>query len=107
MPADALPRHARLGNAAIVGLLRVLVGYDFGDLPSCKAIRADALRALNMREMTYGWPTEMIRNVARDGGRVIEVPVDYRRRADGRSKVSGNLRASAGAGWHMLRVASR
>jgi len=57
--------------------------------------------------MTYGWPTEMIRNSARANGRVVEVPVDYRRRRDGRSKVSGSARGSAAAAWQMLRVAAR
>ena len=76
------------------------------DIGPFRAIRADLLTQLALREMTYGWPTEMIRNAARAGGRVIEVPVDYRRRAAGQSKVSGNLRASAKAGWHMLRVAA-
>ena len=48
---------------------------------------------------------EMIVRAARGGYRVLEVPVDYRARAGGRSKVSGSLRASLRAGWHMLRVA--
>jgi len=56
--------------------------------------------------MTYGLPTEMVRNAARDGYRVHEVPVDYRRRTGGRSKVSGTISGSLRAGWHMMRVAA-
>ena len=44
--------------------------------------------------MTYGWSVEMIARAARNGLRVREVPVTYRLRAGGESKVSGNLRAS-------------
>ncbi|HET7092415.1 MAG TPA: hypothetical protein VFI22_03030, partial [Thermomicrobiales bacterium] len=46
------------------------------------------------REMTYGWSVEMTARAARRGLRVREVPVGYRRRAGGVSKVSGNLRAT-------------
>ena len=42
--------------------------------------------------MTYGWSVEMIARAARNGLRVREVPVTYRKRAGGESKVSGNLR---------------
>ena len=57
---DALPAHARLGNRLVLTLLRLLLGARLGDLPSFKAIRADALRRLEMREMTYGWTVEML-----------------------------------------------
>jgi hypothetical protein len=55
-----------------------------------------------MREMTYGWSIEMIARAARSGLRVQEVPVTYRKRAGGVSKVSGNLRASLKAGYRIL-----
>jgi hypothetical protein len=48
--------------------------------------------------MTYGWSVEMIARAARNGLRVREIPVTYRLRAGGESKVSGNLRASVRAG---------
>jgi len=44
---------------------------------------------------------------ARLGYRVVEVPVSYRQRLGGQSKVSGNLAASLKAGWHMLKVVWR
>jgi hypothetical protein len=53
---------------------------------------------LGMQEMTYGWSVEMIARAARNGLQVREVPVTYRLRAGGDSKVSGNLRASIRAG---------
>jgi glycosyltransferase involved in cell wall biosynthesis len=101
----AMTLHQTAGNRLVASILNHRYRLNLTDIGPFRAIRADLLRELALREMTYGWPTEMIRNAARGGGRVIEVPVDYRRRAAGQSKVSGNLRTSAKAGWHMLRVA--
>jgi glycosyltransferase involved in cell wall biosynthesis len=55
-----LPLHARFGNRLVVGLLHRLLGRRLHDLPSCKAIRRRSLEALAMREMTYGWTTELV-----------------------------------------------
>jgi hypothetical protein len=57
-----------------------------------------------MREMTYGWPTEMMVKAARRGARVIEAPVSYHARRSGRSKVGGTVKGSALAAYHILRV---
>ncbi len=56
-----------------------------------RAIRRDTLLALGMREMTYGWNLEMQMRAARAGLRVLEMPVAYRRRLGGESKVAGSL----------------
>jgi hypothetical protein len=56
-----------------------------------RAIRRDALEKLGMREETYGWNLEMQMKAARAGLRILEIPVDHRRRAGGESKVSGTL----------------
>jgi glycosyltransferase involved in cell wall biosynthesis len=101
----SLALHQMAGNRVVATILNKRMRLSLTDIGPFRAIRADLFDDLELHEMTYGWPTEMIRNAARSGGRVIEVPVDYRRRADGTSKVSGNLRASAKAGWQMLRVA--
>jgi glycosyltransferase involved in cell wall biosynthesis len=99
---SALPPHARLGNRLVLGLLRVLLGAHFGDLPSFKAIRAEALANLDMREMTYGWTVEMLVKAARSGLRIEEVGVEYRPRLGGRSKIAGNLRGSLRAAATLL-----
>jgi glycosyltransferase involved in cell wall biosynthesis len=99
---NALPPHARLGNRLVLGLLRVLRCARFGDLPSFKAIRADALADLDMREMTYGWTVEMLVKAARSGLRIEEVAIEYRPRLGGRSKVAGNLRGSLRAAATLL-----
>jgi glycosyltransferase involved in cell wall biosynthesis len=102
---DALPRHARLGNALVCWLLRVLVHTHFRDLPSCKAIRADSLRRLRMREMTYGWTVEMLAKGARQRLRIEQVDVTYRPRLGGQSKVAGDLGASVRAARNLLACA--
>jgi hypothetical protein len=55
-----------------------------------------------MQEMTYGWPTEMIVRAARANWQIIEVPVIYRARYAGRSKISGTLRGTIMAAYHIL-----
>jgi len=104
---NALPPHARLGNWLVLGLLQVLLGAPYTDLPSFKAIRADALRALAMREMTYGWTVEMLVKAARTRARVEEVPIEYRPRLGGHSKVAGNLGGSVRAAATLLGCAVR
>ena len=51
--------------------------------------------------MTYGWNIEMQMKAARAGLRILEVPVPYRRRAGGSSKVAGSLRGSVRAAWRI------
>lgn len=57
-----------------------------------------------MQEMTYGWNLEMQIKALKIGLRVVEIPVDYRCRIGGESKVSGNMRASVKAGVRILGV---
>ena len=82
----------------IAGVLtRLLYGVRYTDMCAFRAIRRDTLLALGMRELTYGWNLEMQMRVARAGLRVLEVPVAYRRRLGGQSKVAGSLRGSVRA----------
>ena len=72
-------------------LTRLLYGVAFTDMCAFRAIRREALEQLGMREMTYGWNLEMQMRAARAGLRILEVPVAYRRRLGGDSKVSGSV----------------
>jgi len=78
-------------------LLRLAYGVRFTDMSPFRAMRVQKLRALGMSEMTYGWNLEMQMRVAHAGLRILEVPVDHRRRRGGVSKVSGNLIAGSRA----------
>jgi glycosyltransferase involved in cell wall biosynthesis len=104
---DAMPAHQRFGNQLTASLLQTLFGMQVSDLGPFRAIGRSKLLALNMSEMSFGWPTEMMVKAARMGYRVVEVPVTYRCRIGGRSKVSGNLAGSIKAGWHIMRVVLR
>lgn len=102
--SGALTLQQRAGNAVGATVLRLLYGLRVSDIGPLRAIRREALLALDMREMAYGWSTEMLAKAARSGLRVAEMPVDYHRRAGGRSKVAGTLRGTLGASWHILRT---
>jgi hypothetical protein len=105
--AGAQLPHQRLGNAFVVLLLRLVYGLRVHDVPPMRAVRRDALEGLALRELTYGWPTEMLVRAARAGLPVEEVEVRCRLRRGGRSKISGRLGPSARAGTAMLRVVAR
>ena len=99
--AGAHPWHAVVGTRACVGLMNLLAGSKATDLGPFRAITAEALRRLDMRDRNYGWTVEMQVKAARQGLRVVEVPVDYRPRI-GRSKVSGTVRGTIGAGTKIV-----
>jgi GT2 family glycosyltransferase len=98
----SLTTPQRFGNWLATRLLRLLYGVRLTDVGPFRVIRRRDLLALGMTEMTYGWPVEMVARASRAGLRVQEVPVTWRRRAGGVSKVSGDLRASAHAGARIL-----
>lgn len=83
-------------------LTRLLYGVAYSDMCAFRAIRREALDRLGMREMTYGWNLEMQMRAARAGLRILELPVDHRRRRGGASKVAGTVRGTLRAG---LRIA--
>jgi glycosyltransferase involved in cell wall biosynthesis len=96
-PGSLLPQQL-FGNWVAARLLRLFYGVRVTDIGPFRVIRRRDLLHLGMREMTYGWSVEMIARAARRGLRIQEVPVTYRKRAGGASKVSGNLTASVRAG---------
>src|SRR5258708_32115998 len=92
----------------MVGLiLRALYGVRSTDMGPFRAIRRDALERLHLREETYGWPLEMQMKAARAGLRILEVPVDYRRRAGGQSKIAGTVFGSIKAAARILFTLAR
>jgi len=93
-----------LAGWLIGGMVRLLYGFRYTDMGPFRAIRREALEAMKMREMTYGWNLEMQIKAVTMGLRVVEVPVSYRRRIGGVSKVSGDLRASVKAAVRIFGV---
>ena len=98
----AMPWHQKFGNWLSAGLIRLLYGLPITDLSPFRAVLRAKLLTLNMQEMTYGWPTEMITRAARQGWSIIEVPVDYHPRLGGKSKISGTLRGTILATYYIL-----
>ena len=83
-------------------LIGARYGVRYSDMCAFRVIRRDALAALDMREMTYGWNIEMQMKAARAGLRIEEIPVPYRVRAAGSSKVAGSLRGSIDASGKII-----
>jgi hypothetical protein len=104
--SGALPWHQVFGNRLAASLIKVLYGLKISDLGPFRAGRADVLRALALEETTYGWAVEMILKGALAGYRVVEVPVSYYPRI-GKSKISGTLKGTVGAGWFILSLIVR
>jgi len=93
----------QLAAGLIAGwLIRLLYGVRYTDMCAFRAIRRDTLLRLGMRESTYGWNLEMQMRVARAGLRVLELPVPYRCRIGGESKVAGSLKGSLVAGYRIV-----
>ena len=90
------------GNRLATGLLSLCFGGRFTDLGPFRAVGWEALERLKMRDRDYGWTVEMQARALRCGLRCVEVPVRYRRRRLGVSKVSGTLRGVLGAGSKIL-----
>ena len=99
----SMPLHGRMGNRLIVLLLRMLYGVTITDIGSFRAIKAQSLFDLNMEQMTYGWPVEMVVKSARKGFRILSVPIHYRKRL-GKSKVTGTLKGTILATYYMFFV---
>ena len=92
----------------LVGLLlRLLTRAKYTDMGPFRALRRSCLPVLQMSEMTYGWNLEMQVKAAQRGLRILEIPVDYRCRIGGVSKVSGDLKATLKTGVRILTVLFR
>lgn len=102
MLRHAMPWHQRFGNWLSAWFIRRLYGLPITDLSPFRAVDREKLLALGMSEMTYGWPTEMIVKAARRGWRVFEVPVRYRPRLGGHSKISGTFKGTLLATYYIL-----
>jgi len=105
----ALGPHQRWGNALATLLIRLWCGFRYTDLGPFRAIRASSLQRIGMADPNYGWTIEMQMKALRHGLRIKEVPVSYRNRRWGASKVSGTVSGSVKAGgkilWTFFRLA--
>jgi glycosyltransferase involved in cell wall biosynthesis len=94
--------HQAVAGYVIGAAIGLVYGTRYTDMCAFRAIRADALERLAMREMTYGWNLEMQMRAARARLRVLELPVPHGRRLAGQSKVAGTLRGIVKAGFRII-----
>ena len=99
--------HQIFAGYMVGSILRFLYGVRSTDMGPFRAIRRDTLERLGLREETYGWPLEMQMRAAQRGVRTVEVPVDYRRRAGGHSKIAGTVRGSVLAATRIMLTLAR
>ncbi len=104
---QAMLPHQHFGNWLTALLMRRLYGLTVTDLAPYRAVRTDLLNALDLCEMTYGYPTEMIVKAAQQRARIVEVPVSFLPRLAGRSKVSGTVRGAVLSAYLILSTALR
>ncbi len=103
--------HQVVSGRVIGAAVGLLSGTHYSDMCGFRAIDAAALARLNMRETTYGWNLEMQMRAAFARLRILELPVPYRCRVAGQSKVAGTVKGSIKAGWRigttLVRVAAQ
>ncbi len=92
----------RFGNWLTTRLIRWIWGVSFSDLGPLRLLSREALPRLALQDRDFGWNVEMQVKGAQQGLRVVEIPVNYRRRRFGRSKISGTIIGSAKAGAKIL-----
>ena len=99
--------HQVLAGAVAGRLIGALYGVRYTDMCAFRVIRRDALGSLGMAEMTYGWNIEMQMKAARGRLRILELPVPYRCRTGGVSKVAGSLRGTLRASTKIVTTFAR
>lgn len=93
---------------------RTMLGTEIGDMTAgFRAFRANALRTLradDCRASGYGFQIEMAWKAARAGMQITEVPITFRDRRWGESKMNGRIALEAiglVTKWGLLRAAGR
>ena len=97
----ALLPQARYGNRLAILLIKLFFKYEFTDLGPFRAIRYSSLISLGMQDRDFGWTVEMQIKALRNGLRIHEVPVNYRKRV-GISKITGTLSGAIRAGTKII-----
>ncbi len=103
----AFSPQQRFGNWLATRLMRLLFDAHYTDLGPFRAIRRTALESLRMRDRNFGWTIEMQIKAHLRRVRTVEVPVRYRRRAGGQSKISGHVWGGILAGAKILWTIAR
>ena len=98
----ALTPTQRFGSWLSTGLIKLFWNVDFTDLGPFRAIRWSSLEQLAMDDLDFGWTVQMQVRAARRGVTSVELPVPYRNRLRGVSKISGTLDGILKAGTKII-----
>ncbi len=90
------------GNGLASTLIRLGWGARFHDLGPLRLIRRDVYHQIGMQDRGFGWTVEMQARIAELKIPFREIPMNYRPRQGGTSKISGNLKGSVQAGTIIL-----
>ena len=104
---QALTPQQRFGNWLATRLIHLLWGYNFNDLGPMRALRWESLKALNMEDEDFGWTVEMQIKALQHNLRICEIPIPYRPRMAGQSKISRTVVGVIRAGSKILWVVGR
>ena len=77
-------------------------GHHYHDLGPLRLIRRSALEQLSMQDRGFGWTVEMQVKAVEAELNICEIPVGYRPRQGGKSKISGTISGSLQAGTIIL-----
>ena len=79
----------RLGSYSIAKIISIIHQEYYTDIFSgFKAWKADAIRDINIQENGFAYEIEIVLKAKRKGYRIKEVPVSYRRRRAGKTKLN-------------------
>jgi len=96
-----LTSAARVANRFFSRILSILWKQHITDLGPLRCISWDTLSSLKMTSSGYGWTTEMTAKLMKAGITHYEVPVRYRKRVSGQSKISGSFKTALRAAFVM------
>ncbi len=94
----------RLANLLFPALIRFGWGHRYKDLGPFRAIRRSSLEAIDMQDRAFGWTIEMQIRAVELGLRIREIPVPYRKRQQGTSKISGTISGVVTAAYWITRT---
>lgn len=102
LEAGAMTFPQRFGNWLATTLIKLFYNYEFTDLGPFRAVKYEQLIAMKMEDKTFGWTVEMQVKAAKMKMKTAEIAVNYRKRAGGKSKVSGTIKGAVLAGYKIL-----
>lgn len=92
----------RFGNNLICRLISIFLKVKFKDLGPLRIITYSKLGDFAMKDRTWGWNLEMNLKAIQHGLKILEIPVQYRKRYSGKSKISGNWKMLVPVGFKIL-----